>query len=203
MRITGVEQLELLNFTKANGMVPVVAQHARTGEVLTLAFATRDALVRTITTGEMWFFSRTRNELWHKGATSGNVLKVVSLHTDCDTDSVLVLVEPTGPSCHTGAYSCFDGPPTLAALAHVLEQRMRDRPEGSYTSKLLGDRNLRLKKIGEEAAELAVACADEDADQAAQEAADLMYHALVACAAIGVNAGAVLSALEGRLPDRT
>lgn len=203
MRITDIEQLAQLNFTKANGMVPVVAQHARTGEVLTLAFATRDALVRTITTGEIWFFSRTRNELWHKGETSGNILKVVSLHTDCDTDSILALVDPTGPACHTGAVSCFDGPPTLAALAYVLGQRMRDKPQGSYTTRLFEDRNLRLKKIGEEAGELAVACADEDAERAAQEAADLIYHALVACAAIGVNADDILSALESRLPART
>ncbi len=200
MRVTTIEQLEQLNFTKANGMVPVVAQHARTGEILTLAFATREALVRTIETGEVWFFSRTRDELWHKGATSGNILKVVSLHTDCDTDSIIVFVEPTGPSCHTGDYSCFGAPPTLAALMHVLAERMRDRPAGSYTSKLLDDRNLRLKKIGEEAVELAVACADEDKERAAEEAADVMYHAIVACTAIGVNVDEILKSLEKRLP---
>src|SRR4051794_16563529 len=106
MQITSAAQLDALNFTKANGMLPVVAQHARTGEVLTLAFATREAVERTLESGEVWFFSRSPNELWHKGETSGNVLRVVSVHPDCDADSLVIMVEPTGPACHTGDYSC-------------------------------------------------------------------------------------------------
>jgi phosphoribosyl-ATP pyrophosphohydrolase/phosphoribosyl-AMP cyclohydrolase len=200
--IARTEQLDDLAFAKSGGMLPVVAQHALTGEVLMLAFATREALARTLESGEMWYWSRSRAELWRKGATSGNTQLLVSLHGDCDSDSVLARVQPNGPSCHTNAFSCFDAPPVLAALGHVLAARATERPEGSYTARLLADRNLRLKKLGEEATELAVACADEDAARAAEEAADLIYHVLVACAAAGVDANGVLKALEGRLPNK-
>jgi phosphoribosyl-AMP cyclohydrolase / phosphoribosyl-ATP pyrophosphohydrolase len=203
MILSNAAQIAALDFSKADGMLPVVTQHARTGEVLMLAFATRQALEKTLETGEMWYWSRSRRELWRKGATSGNTQTLVSLHGDCDSDSVLARVIPTGPSCHTNAYSCFDAAPVLAELAHVLAARIGDRPEGSYTARLLGDRNLRLKKLGEEASELAVACADEDAERAAEEAADLLYHTLVACAAIGVDADRILESLQKRLPKKT
>jgi phosphoribosyl-ATP pyrophosphohydrolase/phosphoribosyl-AMP cyclohydrolase len=198
--ISRTEQLDTLDFGKSGGMLPVVAQHALTGEVLMLAFATREALVRTLESGQMWYWSRSRSELWQKGATSGNTQKLISLHGDCDSDSVLARVQPSGPSCHTNAFSCFDAPPVLAALAHVLAARATDRPEGSYTARLLSDRNLRLKKLGEEATELALACADDDAVRVAEEAADLMYHVLVACTGAGVDTNGVLKALEARLP---
>ena len=200
MILTTAEQLDSLDFAKAGGILPVVTQHARSGEVLMLAFATREALEHTLRFGEMWYWSRSRGELWKKGATSGSTLKLVSLHTDCDRDSVLAHVLPAGPSCHTGAYSCFDAPPVIAALAHVLASRSSEQPKGSYTARLLRDRNLRLKKLGEEATELVLACADEDAARAAEEAADLIYHALVACSAVGVDVDGVTAALEARLP---
>jgi len=200
MILTSTEQIDSLDFVKGGGVLPVITQHARTGEVLMLAFADRDALQRTLTCGEMWYWSRSRNELWKKGATSGNTQKLVSLHTDCDLDSVLARVLPAGPSCHTNAYSCFDAPPVIAALAHVLESRASEQPKGSYTARLLGDRNLRLKKLGEEATELALACADGDAARAAEEAADLIYHTLVACSAVGIDVDGVVAALEARLP---
>lgn len=202
MRLRTAAELDHVDFDKAGGLVPVVAQHVRTGEVLMLAWANREALERTLETGEAWYFSRSRNALWHKGETSGNVQRLVELHLDCDADTLLALVEPAGPACHTGERTCFDAAaPTLPALDRVLEARAAspDASPGSYTVRLLGDRNLRLKKLGEEAVELAVACADEDRERAEEEAADLLYHALVACRALGVSAEAVLARLEGRL----
>lgn len=182
--------LEALDFVKGGGLVTVVAQDARTGVVLMVAHADREALEHTLATGEMHYRSRTRG-LWHKGATSGNVQRVVSLAADCDRDTVLAMVLPAGPACHTGTESCFApsalAPDAVARLDDVIRDRMNDSASdsGSYTRKLLGDRNLRLKKIGEEAAELITACADGDSDRAREEAADLLYHALVALAAAG------------------
>lgn len=200
MRIGEKAQLDALDFAKGSGLVPVVTQHARTGEVLMQAWANREALERTLETGEVWYWSRSRGRLWRKGETSGNVQRLVSLHADCDADAILVRVLPAGPACHTGAWSCFGAPPTLAALAEVLERRAQERPAGSYTTRLLEDRNLSLKKLGEEAVELALACADGDRERIAEEAADLLYHALVAARAAGVRAEDVLTALDQRLP---
>lgn len=201
--------LDTLDFTKGNGLVTVVAQDARTGAVLMLANADREALERTLATGEMHYRSRTRG-LWHKGATSGNVQRVVSLMPDCDGDAVLAHVVPAGPSCHTGAVSCFGddalGVDALSALDATIAKRQgsMERDETpSYTRRLLSDRNLRLKKLGEEAAELVVACVDHDAARATEEAADLFYHTLVALRAAGASLGdvrATLAARAGRPP---
>ena len=199
MKIERAQDLERLDFGKADGLLPVVAQHVRTGEVLMLAYANRDALTRTLDTGELVLWSRSRAELWHKGATSGNTQRVVALFADCDADAVLALVEPAGPACHTGDWTCFGGLPTLPALAEVLDARVEHMPEGSYTTRLLADLNLRTKKLGEEAVELATACALNDHVRAAEEAGDLVYHALVACRALGIGAAEVLGVLEGRL----
>lgn len=202
MRLNDAAQIAALDFGKGEGLVPVVAQHARTGEVLMLAYANREALVRALESGEMWYFSRSRDRLWRKGESSGNVQRLISLHADCDGDAVLARVEPAGPSCHTGSRSCFDAPPVLAALSALLESRASERPDGSYTARLLDDENLRLKKLGEEAVELALACAEQDASRAAEEAADVIYHALVACVGAGCSVDAVLAALERRLPGQ-
>lgn len=204
MTIERATQLDRLRFAH-DGLLPVVAQHAHTGEVLMLAYANRDALERTLADGAMWYFSRSRGELWRKGATSGNTQRLVSLHHDCDHDAVIARVLPAGPSCHTGEWSCFDAPPTLAALDAVLAGRAADRsPVGlagaGYTQRLLADANLRLKKLGEEAIELALACDRGEAERAAEEAADLLYHALVACRAAGVSAADVLATLDARRP---
>jgi phosphoribosyl-ATP pyrophosphohydrolase/phosphoribosyl-AMP cyclohydrolase len=196
--------LDRLDFAKGGGTVTVVTQDARTGAVLMVAAADREALERAIETGQMHYRSRSRG-LWHKGATSGNTQRVVRLEPDCDGDAVLALVEPAGPACHTGALSCFADPPSFDALAvldRVIEERAaRGAPAGSYTARLLADRNLRLKKLGEEAAELAVAAADEDGDRAVEETADLVYHAIVALRALGRSWHEVASALERRLPN--
>jgi len=211
-RLHSPADLDSITFSAEGGLVPVVAQDAYSGEVLMLGYADRTALARTLETGELWFWSRSRGRLWKKGETSGNVLRPVALHADCDGDAVLARVEPAGPTCHAGAWSCFDAPPTLAALARVLEARAAGTDAAqptaepgapgrtSYTARLLADRNLRLKKLGEEAVELALACADDAGDRAAEEAADLIYHALVAALAAGSPPAAVLAALERRLP---
>jgi phosphoribosyl-ATP pyrophosphohydrolase/phosphoribosyl-AMP cyclohydrolase len=174
--------LDKLDFSKSGGLVTVVAQDAVTGAVLMVAHADRQALEKTIQAGEMHYRSRTRG-LWHKGATSGNTQSVVSLEADCDGDAVLARVVPNGPACHTGSASCFGSGrgDAVDELDAVIAARAAQPEESkSYTQKLLGDRNLRLKKLGEETSELVVALADSDSDRAVEEAADLIYHTIVA-----------------------
>ena len=202
MNIESAAQLDDLDFAKSDGLIPVIAQHAHTGEVLMMAYATRDALERTLADGVMWYFSRSRGELWRKGATSGNVQHVVSLHGDCDGDTVIARVLPEGPACHTGAANCFDTAPTLVALDAVIAQRAHAPAGSSYTQTLLADDNLRLKKLGEEAVELALACERGDRERIAEEAADLLYHALVACRGAGVGMREMLAVLAERAGDR-
>jgi phosphoribosyl-ATP pyrophosphohydrolase/phosphoribosyl-AMP cyclohydrolase len=193
-----------VDFAKGGGVVTVVAQDAHTGTVLMVAHADREALERTIATGEMHYRSRSRG-LWHKGATSGNVQRVVSLSADCDGDAVLARVHPQGPACHTGQPSCFgdaayDSTP-VEALDRTIATRARavdDLQTSSYTAALLRDRNLRLKKIGEESAELVTALADGDAGRAAEEGADLVYHMLVALRAVGASLHGVVAVLAAR-----
>jgi phosphoribosyl-AMP cyclohydrolase / phosphoribosyl-ATP pyrophosphohydrolase len=200
MMITDAAQLDGIDFGKAGGLVPVVTQHAYTGEVLMLAYGNRDSLGRTLADGEMWYWSRSRGELWRKGDTSGNGQRLVSLHLDCDSDAVVARVLPAGPSCHTGDWSCFAAPPTLAALDATIAARAASSGS-SYTQRLLADANLRLKKLGEEAVELALACERGQRARIAEEAADLMYHVLVACRAADVEAATVLAELERRRGD--
>ena len=195
--------LDMLDFSKGGGLVTVVTQDATSGIVLMVAHADREALERTIATGEMHYRSRTRG-LWHKGATSGNTQRVISLSIDCDGDAVLARVAPAGPACHTGARSCFGetahGADALGTLDRTIAQRAAEQGTAGkgYTRKLLADRNLRLKKLGEEAAELAVACADNDAPRATAEAADIIYHTLVAIRALGLSLDAVRAELQSR-----
>lgn len=190
-----------LDFEKGGGLVTVVTQHAETGAVLMVAHMDREALDRTLETGEMHYRSRTRG-LWHKGATSGNTQRVVSLTRDCDSDAILARVWPAGPACHNGTSSCFDLPENgdeLTTLAAVIESRAEGATDGhGYTRRLLTDRNLRLKKIGEEAAELVLALADNDTSRAAEEGADLLYHMLVALRAQGVTLDDVRHVLARR-----
>lgn len=195
--------LDSLDFSKGNGFVTVVAQDANSGAVLMVAHATRDALERTIATGEMHYTSRTRG-LWHKGATSGNIQRVVSLTADCDRDAILARVYPAGPACHEGTTSCFRelalSADALSALDVTIAARAADSEAStSYTRKLLNDRNLRLKKLGEEAVELAVACVDGDRSRAAEETADLVYHALVALHSLGGSLADVRAVLASRV----
>ena len=202
--------IESVDFAKGGGLVTVVAQHDETGEVLMVAHADREALSLTIATGEMHYHSRSRG-LWHKGATSGNVQRVVSLDLDCDKDSVLARVAPAGPACHTGGRTCFGSSGSgafarasmLSRLDATIAERARDATDSpSYTRKLLSDRNLRLKKIGEEAAELVVAAADGDSERAVEEAADLFYHSLVVLRALGTGTEDVDRVLARRQEPR-
>ena len=195
--------LDALRFDADKGTVVVVAQDAVSGRVLMVANADREALERTLETGDMHYRSRTRG-LWRKGDTSGNVQRVVSLTADCDGDTVLARVISAGPACHTGATSCFDDslatPSAWSALGEIIASRHADPQANSrsYTAKLLGDRNLRLKKIGEEAGELIAALADGDANRSAEEAADLVYHVAVALEATGTSLDEVALRLFNR-----
>jgi phosphoribosyl-ATP pyrophosphohydrolase/phosphoribosyl-AMP cyclohydrolase len=179
-----VEQLLVYD---ERGLVPCVVQDWSTGEVLTLAYMNELALERTRATGELHLWSRSRQELWHKGATSGNTQAVRALRVDCDGDALLALVEPGGPACHTGKRTCFyrgqlepQAPyETLPALERTLRERVRERPEGSYTVELLEDPERIGEKVMEEAEEVARAAREETDGRVAEEAADLAYHLLV------------------------
>jgi phosphoribosyl-ATP pyrophosphohydrolase/phosphoribosyl-AMP cyclohydrolase len=169
------------------GLVPVVVQDWRTGEVLTLAYANAEAVARTRATGELHLWSRSRGELWHKGATSGNVQRVRALRLDCDGDALLALVEPAGPACHTGERTCFHNgelqPPApheaLPALERTLADRAAKRPDGSYTVELLADPPRIGAKVQEEAEEVSRAAREEADYRVDEEAADVLYHLTV------------------------
>ena len=188
-----------------SGLIPAIVQDANTREVLTLAYMNRESLERTIETRETWFWSRSRNELWHKGETSGNTQQVVDLVADCDGDAIVVLVKPAGPACHTGARSCFDLKQEedlgalLAQLYKLIENRERERPDGSYTTYLF-DKGIDkiLKKVGEESAETIVAAKNEDAKPLVSEVSDLIYHLLVLLVARGVSLDQIRDELAQR-----
>jgi len=192
------------------GLVPVVAQDHASGEILTLAYANEESLKLTVETGELHFYSRSREEIWRKGETSGNVLKLRQLRLDCDGDAVVALVEPTGPACHTGERSCFhrhiDGEygndpalhETLASLERTLGARAAERPAGSYTVKLLDDPALIGEKVEEEAEEVVRAAREESDERVAEEAADVLYHLAVLLASREVPQAAVMEVLDGR-----
>jgi len=169
------------------GLVPCVVQDWRSGEVLTLAYLNAEALRRTLQTGEMHFYSRSRQELWHKGSTSGNTQTVKAIRYDCDADTLLALVEPAGPACHTGERTCFHrGDQTPAAphevlptLERTIADRARTRQDGSYTVRLLADPEAARAKVTEEAEEVARASREESDERLAEEAADVLYHLAV------------------------
>ncbi len=203
------------------GLVPCVAQDAESGEVLTLAYANEEALRLTVETGEVHFFSRSRERIWRKGEESGHVMKLVQLRVDCDGDAVLALVEPTGPACHTGERTCFyrelggsagpekDAPAVpgepepvaheaLATLQRTLRSRAAERPAGSYTVQLLDDPKLIGEKVEEEAEEVVRAAREESDERVAEEAADLLYHLSVLLASRELPLSAPMEVLNGR-----
>jgi len=195
------------------GLIPAVVQHATTGRVLMFAFMSRESLDKTFETGEAHFWSRRRNELWRKGATSGNVMKVVEVLADCDADCLLLRVSPAGPACHTGEASCFftslastaepagEAPLSeiLSELSQVIRDRKEKKPEGSYTTKLFeGGIDRIAKKVGEEAAEVIIAGKNEDPDELCRESADLLYHLLVLWEEIGLSPSRVGEELKQR-----
>jgi phosphoribosyl-ATP pyrophosphohydrolase/phosphoribosyl-AMP cyclohydrolase len=203
------------------GLVPCVMQDWHTGEVLTLAYMNDEALRRTLKTGEVHFYSRSRDEIWHKGQTSGNVQRVRQIRYDCDGDALVALVDPAGPACHTGQRSCFyrdlegsadpapEAPPAegepapatyeaLPALERTLLERLQVRPSGSYTVELLEDPPRIANKVREEAEEVSQAAGSESEQRVAEEAGDLIYHLHVLLVSRGISIAAVLEILNGR-----
>jgi len=192
-----------------NGLVPVILQDATTKQVLTLAYANEEAVTRTIDTKETWLYSRSRQELWNKGATSGNTQRIQSVQIDCDGDSLIYEVIPNGPACHTGEASCFHetlaGERTASAsdmiteLSALIKQRETDMPEGAYTTYLFEEGVDKIcKKVGEEAAEVIIAAKNRDARELATESADLLYHLLVLLQEQKVDFKEVTGVLEER-----
>ncbi|WP_078414258.1 bifunctional phosphoribosyl-AMP cyclohydrolase/phosphoribosyl-ATP diphosphatase HisIE [Priestia abyssalis] len=195
------------------GLVPAIVQDAVSKEVLTLAYMNSESLTKSIETKETWFYSRSRQELWHKGATSGNTQTIVAMIYDCDSDAILVQVKPAGPACHTGAYSCFnesiiaqesgtkkhDRFAIINELEQVIAQREAEMPEGAYTTYLFekGVDKI-LKKVGEEASEVIIAAKNRDAEELKWETADLLYHLLVLLREQKLPLDHVLEVLEQR-----
>jgi phosphoribosyl-ATP pyrophosphohydrolase/phosphoribosyl-AMP cyclohydrolase len=183
-------------------LLPCIVQDARTGEVLTLAYMNDEAVRRTRESGEMWFWSRSRNELWHKGATSGNVQRLKELRLDCDEDALLALVEPAGPACHTGERTCFhkgDLDPVAAEALAVLERTIAERRGAdTYTGNLLADPELVGAKVQEEAEEVVQAAREESDERVSEEAADVLYHLAVLLAARGLELADAYEVLNDR-----
>lgn len=200
--------METIAFDR-DGLAPCVAQDSNTGEVLMLAYMNREALDRTIETGEVHFWSRSRQALWHKGETSGNVLRLRSLRFDCDADALLALVEPAGPACHTGERSCFFRTlgeqrvttyEAMPALGRTLADRQRFLPDDSYTTELFrGGIELIGAKVEEEAEEVARAGREETTERVRDEAADLLYHLGVLLQARGLTFADALEVLVARM----
>ncbi len=188
------------------GLVPCIVQDWSTGEVLTLAYMNAEALRLTRETGEVHFYSRSRETLWHKGETSGNTQTVKAIRYDCDADALLALVEPTGPACHTGERSCFhrgDLTPaapheSLPTLERTIAERATTRPETSYTTKLLDDPQLAGAKVQEEAEEVVRAAREESDERVAEEAADVIYHLAVLLRGRGLSLADAEQVLDGR-----
>ena len=172
------------------GLIPVIVQHAITREVLTLAYMNEEAYQKTVETREAWFYSRSRQELWHKGETSGNTQRVIGIKTDCDSDALVLEVLPAGPACHTGEESCFYqqlekfeeslGYNVISTLIETIANRKKEMPEGAYTTYLFDKGVDKIcKKVGEEAAEVIIAAKNKDSEELKWEASDLLYHLLV------------------------
>jgi phosphoribosyl-AMP cyclohydrolase / phosphoribosyl-ATP pyrophosphohydrolase len=186
-------------------LFPCIVQDARTGEVLTLAYVNDESLARTRETGEMWFWSRSRDKLWHKGETSGNVQRVRAIRYDCDNDAYVALVDPAGPACHTGERTCFyrgemerQPAEALPALERVIEERRSADPATSYTAELLAEPDRIADKVREEADEVARAARGESDERVAEEAADVLYHLTVLLAQRGLRLADAYDVLNER-----
>ena len=207
--------LEKVKFDE-KGLIPAIVQDATTKEVLTLAYMNRTSLEKSIESKETWFYSRSRQELWHKGATSGNTQSIVEMKLDCDRDAIVVLVNPAGPACHTGAISCFSESilkeeitvkneaslsdyQILMDLEQIIDQREKERPEGAYTTYLFEEGvDKILKKVGEEASEVIIAAKNRSQEELKWEASDLLYHLLVLLREQGLPFKEILNVLQER-----
>ena len=199
---TDLDILEKVQFD-SQGLVPAIVQDASTREVLMMAYMNRESLERTLETGETYFYSRHRQEIWHKGATSGNLQSVKKVRVDCDFDTLLIEVAPAGPACHRGTYSCFEVEPTiegfLSKLYGLIEDRKKMRPEGSYTTYLFNSGiDKILKKVGEESAETIIAAKNESSAELVAEASDMIYHLLVLLVERGVALEDIARELDSR-----
>lgn len=207
--------LEKVKFDE-KGLIPAIVQDATTKEVLTLAYMNRTSLEKSIESKETWFYSRSRQELWHKGATSGNTQRIVEMKLDCDQDAIVVLVNPAGPACHTGAISCFSESilkeeitvkneaslsdyQILMDLEQIIDQREKERPEGAYTTYLFEEGvDKILKKVGEEASEVIIAAKNRSQEELKWEASDLLYHLFVLLREQGLPFKEILNVLQER-----
>ncbi|HAA09688.1 MAG: bifunctional phosphoribosyl-AMP cyclohydrolase/phosphoribosyl-ATP diphosphatase HisIE [Syntrophomonadaceae bacterium] len=204
------------------GLIPAIVQDVNSGQVLMMAYMNQEALDKTVASGQTWFYSRSRQCLWKKGETSGNIQAVQEIRYDCDQDTLLVLVEQTGAACHTGHYSCFyrtldgqekepalfdaaqvyqgkEGPAILLELMEVIRQRQKDRPEGSYTTYLFNEGiDKILKKVGEESAEVIIAAKNPDNSELIYEVGDMIYHLLVLLVEKGVDITEIFAELRSR-----
>ncbi|MDD9149515.1 MULTISPECIES: bifunctional phosphoribosyl-AMP cyclohydrolase/phosphoribosyl-ATP diphosphatase HisIE [unclassified Sporolactobacillus] len=201
------------------GLIPVIVQDAQSKEILTLAYMNKESLEKSLETGETWFFSRSRQKLWHKGETSGNIQKIVDWAVDCDSDALIVKVNPAGPACHTGSYSCFKTEESdklesvksgnerygiLAELERVIAEREAERPEGTYTTYLFNEGiDKILKKIGEETSEVIIAAKNRSADELEWEVSDVVYHTLVMLREQKIGFDRVLHVLEKRHREKS
>ncbi|KGR90767.1 phosphoribosyl-ATP pyrophosphatase [Ureibacillus massiliensis 4400831 = CIP 108448 = CCUG 49529] len=195
------------------GLITAVVQDAQSKEVLTVAYMNEESLQKTIETGETWFYSRSRQELWHKGATSGNIQKVVSIKADCDQDALVVEVIPAGPACHNGTTSCFTeqvvekesvgSVDIIPQLVEIIRKREADMPEGAYTTYLFEKGIDKIcKKVGEEATEVVIGAKNRDAQEVTWEAADLIYHLLVLLQEQKISVYDVLAVLKTRHEEK-
>lgn len=196
-----------IDFSKENGLIPAIIQDDKTSSVLMLGYMNKEAFDKTMKEKIVTFWSRSKRRLWQKGETSGNFLHLVSVHKDCDSDTLLLRANPEGPTCHTGSYSCFDVQPDnlsiLTELETVISERSRELPEGSYTTSLFnGGTSLIAQKLGEEAVETVVAALNQDLERLHEESADLIYHLLVLLHEKGTTLSAVLSELEKRRSEQ-
>lgn len=201
------EQLNKLDWDKGDGLLPAIVQDARTGKVLMLGYMNREALSKTMSTQQVTFYSRSKQRLWTKGETSGNVLQLVDVVQDCDNDTLLVLANPIGPTCHTGTISCFgDDDFTnaerlafLSKLEDVIAQRIADKPDGSYTARIWAQGPTRMaQKVGEEGVEVALAAATQADDRLISESADLLYHLALLLKSRNLSLTKVVKELEQR-----
>ncbi|ETT82026.1 bifunctional phosphoribosyl-AMP cyclohydrolase/phosphoribosyl-ATP diphosphatase HisIE [Viridibacillus sp. FSL R5-0477] len=201
--------IENLQFNE-KGLITTVVQDAQTKEVLTVAYMNKESLEKTLATGETWFYSRSREELWNKGATSGNTQKVIAIRADCDKDALVVEVLPTGPACHNGTTSCFTETikektenlgslEIITELRSVIQNREKEMPEGAYTTYLFNEGIDKIcKKVGEEATEVVIASKNRDAEELKWETADLIYHLLVLLQEQKMDVFEVLGVLQKR-----
>jgi phosphoribosyl-ATP pyrophosphohydrolase/phosphoribosyl-AMP cyclohydrolase len=206
-RIVQAADIESLDFGKGEGLLPAIIQHVHTGAVLMLGYMNKDALRETFSRGHVVFFSRSKQRLWEKGETSGHVLELESVRTDCDRDTLLITALPRGPVCHVGTRTCFgDEPATaaeglgfLATLEAVIAQRAAEQPDGSYTARLFAQGQRRIaQKVGEEGVEVALAAVAEPDDKVISESADLLFHLMVMLKYRGLSLERVVAELQAR-----